>query len=114
MSSASATDVEAEAEADIEAGAELTLVFPLVFRRGGGVCPPAAHVVTRRCAHALSTVGGLHAWLCVLRLRLGRRVKLGLRLGLELMLRLGLSVCADNAAHATVSCRFVMSACPGA
>ena len=25
-----------------------------------------------------------------------------------------LSVCADSAAHATVSCRFLMSACPGA
>ena len=33
------------------------LVFPLVFRRGGGMRPPAASVVTRRCARAFSTVG---------------------------------------------------------
>ena len=67
--------VEAEAEADIEAEAELALMFPLVFRRGSGVFPPAACVVTRRCAHALSTVGGLYAWLCALRLRFEGEVK---------------------------------------
>ena len=42
----------------------VVLTFPLVFRRGGGMHPPAC-VVTRRCAHALSTVGVLGVWLYV-------------------------------------------------